>query len=96
MSGKALRLFKGFTNDLAFAERSSGVHSSFTRCQAYATSKLLSQKQAGLDNAEVEAIDPFLSKLQQQTEASYLELLKRKDDVPDTEDEKREEELEEV
>lgn len=39
-----------------------------------------------IESSEIEAADPFLSKLQQQTEASYLELLSRKEDVPDTED----------
>ena len=45
----------------------------------------------------MEAADPFLSKLQQQTEASYLELLSRKDQVPQTEEDDHEaEEREEV
>lgn len=49
-----------------------------------------------IDESEVEAADPFLSKLQQQTEASYLELLSRKDNVPQTEDEELAEQEEEV
>jgi len=54
-----------------------------------------SQRSSDLSDSDIAAADPFLSKLQKQTEAGYLELLARKDDVPETEEDKlAEEELE--
>jgi len=61
----------------------------------YITTATSLQRSPDLSSSEIEAADPFLSKLQKQTEAGYLELLARKDEVPDTEDDKlAEEELE--
>ena len=60
------------------------------------TTSLLNKGRQGFEESEIEAADPFLSKLQQQTEASYLELLSRKDQVPQTEDDQAAEEAEEV
>ena len=66
-------------------------------CRALFSSSSLSQsRHQPIEESEVEAADPFLSKLQQQTEASYLELLSRKDQVPQTEDDQAAEVQEEV
>jgi len=59
------------------------------------TTATISQRSSYFSNSEIEAADPFLSKLQKQTEAGYLELLARKDEVPDTEEDRlAEEEIE--
>ena len=55
-------------------------------CRGFGSSAQCSKASRPIESSEVEAADPFLSKLQKQTEASYLELLSRKDEVPDTED----------
>ena len=66
-------------------------------CRAlFSSTSLLQKGRQAIEKSEVEAADPFLSKLQQQTEASYLELLSRKDQVPQTEDDQEAEEKEEV
>ena len=66
-------------------------------CQSFVTSTTAAtQRRDELDSSEVEAVDPFLSKLQHQTEASYLELLSRKDAVAQTEEDALEEEQIEV
>ena len=66
-------------------------------CKALFSSTSLSQSRSQrIEESEVEAADPFLSKLQQQTEASYLELLSRREEVPQTEDDQAAEEQEEV
>lgn len=76
------------------APRVAGLQST---SRAFGSSLIGLQKGiAGIEREEVEAADPFLSKLQQQTEASYLELLSRKDQVPHTEDDQLAEEDEEV
>ena len=68
-----------------------------TPCQSFVTSTTAAaQRQDEPDSSEVEAVDPFLAKLQHQTEASYLELLSRKDAVAQTEEVALEEEQIEV
>ena len=68
-----------------------------TLCHSFATSTTgAAQHRDELESSEVEAVDPFLAKLQHQTEASYLELLSRKDAVAKTEEDALEEEQIEV
>ena len=67
----------------------------FSSCRNFGASPLaFSRRPENIEQSEIEAADPFLSKLQQQTEASYLELLSRKDEVPQTEDEQAERDVE--
>lgn len=53
-------------------------------------------RSAEAEDEETAPVDPFLRKLQQKTEASYLELLSRKEDVPQTEEDRLEDEAQEV
>lgn len=66
-------------------------------CRAFGSTVIsLSRGPQEVNDSEIEAADPFLSKLQQQTEASYMELISRKEEVPRTEDEAKAEEEKEV
>ena len=64
--------------------------------RAVSFTALKAQERSAISDSEIEAADPFLSKLQKQTEAGYLELLARKDQVPSTEEDRLEEEELEV
>ena len=77
-----------------FKERSSLQLTKSSVRHILATSAAQSNK---LDEDDINAVDPFLAKLQDKTEASYIELLAKEDhtsQVPDSDDVREEEELE--
>ena len=74
----------------------SNLLNCLSNIRAFGFAAVNAQERANLSDSEIEAADPFLSKLQKQTEAGYLELLARKDQVPSTEEDRLEEEELEV
>ena len=79
-------------------QQTKAINSSSAPCcfRAISFTATNAQERTNISDSEIEAADPFLSKLQKQTEAGYLELLARKDQVPSTEEDRLEEEESEV
>jgi hypothetical protein len=91
----AIRCISAFSPSLQNLRALDLLTVTSTHFRPFFTTSSSPQRSSDSSSSEIEAADPFLSKLQKQTEAGYLNLLARQNEVPDTEDDKlAEEELE--